>query len=243
MQDPRRAALQLRDRGGVLPVETSACCSSPVAAAVSSLSHRETSRQAVALPFSTMAQPPTFCPAGRFIFIHAGLELICWLGLGALELGPRLTMATNQTAVFDSNWWRWYQLACTPPGPHCLAPCSRHSLSVCLAAAAAAAAATRVGNSRIVLLQGGVGLRESDLQSGLRPRRAWPRSERPGGAWSVLAGPAAQRFCCNPSSLHGNAPAQQRAAHKQVAARGQVGWRWHSRCTGSSAFVGSLAAA
>ena len=43
----------------------------------------------------------------RFFFVQAALELLCWLGLGALELGPRLTMSTNQTAVFNASWWKW----------------------------------------------------------------------------------------------------------------------------------------
>ena len=48
----------------------------------------------------------------RFIIIQPLVELICWLGLGVLEIVPRLTAIStmssqDHSAIFKSSWWAY----------------------------------------------------------------------------------------------------------------------------------------
>jgi hypothetical protein len=48
----------------------------------------------------------------RFIIIQPLLELVCWLGLGVLEIVPRLTAIStmssqDHSAIFKSSWWHY----------------------------------------------------------------------------------------------------------------------------------------
>jgi hypothetical protein len=48
----------------------------------------------------------------RFIIMQPLLELVCWVGLGVLEIVPRLTAIStmssqDHSAIFHSSWWRY----------------------------------------------------------------------------------------------------------------------------------------
>ena len=42
----------------------------------------------------------------RFLLQQPLLELVCWVGLATIEVGPRLTSLTgDHKVIFESEWW------------------------------------------------------------------------------------------------------------------------------------------
>lgn len=42
----------------------------------------------------------------RFVLQQPILELVCWVGLATIEVGPRLTSLTgDHKVIFESEWW------------------------------------------------------------------------------------------------------------------------------------------
>eukprot|EP01052_Picozoa_sp_SAG31_P031140 SAG31_NODE_3269_length_4478_cov_2.680521_5_plen_302_part_00 len=107
----------------------------------------------------------------RFVAIHAGLELVCWICLAVLELGPRLSLVSNKSQLYDSSESTkqkcfskiviWRLLSC------CMVAITLSRL--------------RNHNLRLVAL-GHLGLRGNSLQSGLRFERARACRDN---AWSL----------------------------------------------------------